>query len=214
MFKEYQVRFPGDERLQRPPRCGIRDFRVELAQNIASLPKSRSPFHILMQVGHKHPEENLKWNTAPYMWMKRGIAWCVRRGMGLGGKFTPCTVLLSVRGTTCISPRKGTVFKCSTPGSFMTPSDLITASLAKIGCMCCVWIEKLWIYLLILLTIMIRYKPFFFFKNGVCHLSGDGRGERWVPHPFFWISSELFPRWVEGKENYADLLFYNLCSIY
>ena len=25
----------------------------------------------------------------------------------------------------------------------------------------------------------------FFFKSGVCHLSGDGRGERWVPHSFF-----------------------------
>ena len=60
--------------------------------------------------------------------------------MGLGGKFTPCAVLLSVRGSTCISPRKGTVFKCSTPGSFMTPSDLITASLAKIGCMFLVFI--------------------------------------------------------------------------
>ena len=59
---------------------------------------------------------------------------CVRRGVGLGGKFTPCAVLLSVRGSTCISPRRGTVFKCSTPGSFMTPSDLTTASLAKIGC--------------------------------------------------------------------------------
>ena len=34
----------------------------------------------------------------------------------------------------------------------------------------------------------------FFFKNGVCHLSGDGRGERWVPHPFFLVSSELLPR--------------------
>ena len=55
--------------------------------------------------------------------------------MRLGGKFTPFAVLLSVRGGTCISPRRGTVFRCSTPGSFMTPSDLITASLAKIMCM-------------------------------------------------------------------------------
>ena len=60
---------------------------------------------------------------------------CVRRGMGLGGRFTPCAVLLSVRESTCISPRRGTVFKRSTPGSFMTPSDLTTASLTNIGCM-------------------------------------------------------------------------------
>ena len=73
------------------------------------------------------------WNTAPYMRMKRGIAWFAGGGMGLGDKFTPCAVLLSVRGSTCISPRRRTVFKCSTPESFMTPSDLITASLAKIG---------------------------------------------------------------------------------
>lgn len=25
----------------------------------------------------------------------------------------------------------------------------------------------------------------FLFKRAVCHLSGDGRGERWVPHSFF-----------------------------
>ena len=30
-----------------------------------------------------------------------------------------------------------------------------------------------------------------FFKSGVCHLLGDGRGQRWVPHPFFFISSGL-----------------------
>ena len=60
--------------------------------------------------------------------------------MGLGGKFSPCAVLLIVRGSTCISPRRGIVFKCSTPGSFMTPSDLITASLAKIGCMLLVYV--------------------------------------------------------------------------
>ena len=61
----------------------------------------------------------------------------------------------------------------------------------------------------------------FFFKSGVCHLSGDGRGERWVPHSFF-ISSELLPRkliwikmWVESKENYADLrcCFSFICCI-
>ena len=28
----------------------------------------------------------------------------------------------------------------------------------------------------------------FLFKRAVCHLSGDGRGERWVPHSFFvWL---------------------------
>ncbi|KAK2557083.1 hypothetical protein P5673_020962 [Acropora cervicornis] len=111
-------------------------FKKRFGYNSAS--KVPHPFQYfseyLPQVGHKHPEKNLKWNNAPYMWMKRGIAWCVRRGMGLGGKFSPCAVLLVVRGSTCISPRRAIVFKCSTPGSFMTPSDLITASLAKIGC--------------------------------------------------------------------------------
>ena len=75
----------------------------------------------------------MKWNTE--VDEKRYFVWCVTREMGLGGKFTPCVVLLSVMGSKCISPRGGTVLNCSTRWSFMTPSDLITASLAKIGCM-------------------------------------------------------------------------------
>ena len=27
----------------------------------------------------------------------------------------------------------------------------------------------------------------FFIESGVCHLSGDGRGERWAPHSFFFL---------------------------
>ena len=49
IFKEHQARFPGNERLQPPPRYDLRDFWVELAQNIASLPKFGSPpLYILM----------------------------------------------------------------------------------------------------------------------------------------------------------------------
>ena len=47
-YKEYQARFPGDERLQHPPRYNLRDFRVELTRNIASLPKFVSPLHIFV----------------------------------------------------------------------------------------------------------------------------------------------------------------------
>ena len=39
IFKEYQARIKGDEGLQRPPRYDLRDFRVELAPDIASLPR-------------------------------------------------------------------------------------------------------------------------------------------------------------------------------
>jgi len=38
--------------------------------------------------------------------------------------------------------------------------------------------------LLTLLTIMIKC-DLFFPRSGVCHLSGDVTGERWVPHTFF-----------------------------
>ena len=43
IFKEYQRRFPGNERLQCPARYDLRDFRVELARNIANLPKFGPP---------------------------------------------------------------------------------------------------------------------------------------------------------------------------
>ena len=39
VFKEYQAMFPEDERLQRPARYDLRDFRAELARDIADLPK-------------------------------------------------------------------------------------------------------------------------------------------------------------------------------
>ena len=106
IFKEYQARFPGDERLQRPPSYNLRDFRVELARNIASLPKFGSP-PLYSRVGRPQaPRGDFEVEHCPIYVDEKRDSWCVRRGMGLGGKFTPCAVLLSVRGSTCISPRR------------------------------------------------------------------------------------------------------------
>ena len=55
----------------------------------------------------------------------------------------------------------------------------------------------------------------FFFKNGLCHISGHGRGERWAPHPFFFSSFFLIcalyiyavlPIFVFFEPNLEDML--------
>ena len=68
--------------------------------------------------------------------VKKRIVWFVPREKRKGGRefaegFARGAGLISVRGSTCISPRKKTVGTFSIPGNFRTLSDLITASLAK-----------------------------------------------------------------------------------
>ena len=104
IFKEYQARFPEhDFRLQRPTRYDLRDFRVELSRNIVSLPKFGSPL-LYANVGRPPlPIGEFEVEHCPiYVDEKKECVVCKKRGGVIGGKFTPCAVLLNVRGSTCI----------------------------------------------------------------------------------------------------------------
>ena len=80
IFKEYQARFPGDERLQRPPSYNLRDFQVELARNIASLPKFGSP-PLYSRVGRPQaPRGDFEVEHCPiYVDEKRNCVVCKKR---------------------------------------------------------------------------------------------------------------------------------------
>ena len=61
---------------------------------------------------------------------------------------------------------------------------------------------------------------FFFFKGAVCHLSGDGRGERWVPHSFFFYllrTSSKEAHWNQDELKVRKIMRIftsSICAIY
>lgn len=129
-------------------------------------------------------------------------------------------MLLSVVGSTCISQGTITVGRFSTPGSITAPSDLITASLSKFSI-----VRSLGQLLLSLLGVKKRGKKekkialvsciyysldFIYYYSQILIvlflevgsvISGDGRGERWVPHTFFFLSRQCLFRGNSSEAN-------------